>query len=121
MPPAIFARLIMPLAVTCLLSTSCASGPHLQIVEHSIAVREFTADTSRSTATVTGVAENVGDRPAKKCNISVTFYDYQGGIVATQEAIKEQMSPGEMWNFTIEIKGKETWNVAGYKISARTE
>jgi hypothetical protein len=121
MPRKILISLIMPLAIACLLSTSCASGPHLQIVEHSIAVREFTADTSQSTATVTGVAENVGDRPAKKCNISVTFYDYQGGVVGTKEAIKEQMSPGEIWNFTIEIKGKESWNVAGYKISASIE
>ncbi|MDD5312109.1 MAG: FxLYD domain-containing protein [Dehalococcoidia bacterium] len=118
MPPKILISLIMPLAVICLLSASCAAGPNLQVVEHSIIVREFTADTSRSTATVTGAAENTGDRPARSCNISVTFYDYVGGIVGVKEATKEQVLPGEVWNFTIELKGKESWNVADYKISA---
>lgn len=114
-------KLIMPLSVTCLLFISCTSGPNLQIIEHSIAVREFTADTSQSTATVKGVAENIGDRPADKCSISVTFYDYQGGIVGTKEELKERISPGEVWNFTIELKGKEAWNVAGYKIFTKNK
>jgi len=111
----------MPLAVTCLLSASCASGPNLQVVEHSITVREFTADISQSTATVTGVAENTGDRPARSCNISVTFYDYLGGVVGAKEAIKEQVLPGENWTFTIELRGKEAWNVADYTISASSK
>ena len=111
-------RIIVPVSILCMALTSCASEPALQVLEHNITVREYTADKSQSTATVTGMAKNSSDWPINGCSIAVTFYDYQGTVVVTKTVAKEQMAPGEVWDFKIELKGAEAWKVARYKISS---
>jgi len=100
---------------------ACAAGGNLQILEHSIVVNEFTADRSQSTATVTGRAQNTGDQPCEKCSITVTFYDYSGGTVATRSETREALQPGEIWSFKIELKGTGAWSVARYEIAAASK
>lgn len=113
-----FIRTIVSALVLCLTLSSCTSKPALEVLHHSITVREFTADRSQSTATVTGIARNSSKSKINECCITVTFYDCQGTALATETAVKEQMAPAEVWDFKVVLKGEEAWEVARYTLSA---
>jgi hypothetical protein len=83
-------------------------------------VREFTGSLNKveSMATVTGTARNNGNSMIQDCVISVTFYDKEKNVVGVSNSSKQRMDPGEIWNFTVQLKGSDAWKVLSYEIEA---
>jgi hypothetical protein len=99
------------------IAAGCAFGQPIQILDHSIAVQEFTADATESVAVVEGAARNMGNWPIENCTIDVTFYDYQGIKLGTYSELRPRLEAGEVWNFKVQLKGRDAWKVARYTIS----
>jgi hypothetical protein len=97
---------------------ACISGTELQVAEHHIVVQEYTGDTTQSIASVSGIARNTGRWNIKDNKVSVSFYDYKGNVLGVISDSKPLLAPGETWNFKVELRGKEAWNVARYNITA---
>ena len=81
-------------------------------------MHELTGDVMQSTATVRGTAINQGNCAAQNCVVSVTFYNYQGEAIGQYSDARLRLEAGEVWNFKVDLKGRETWKVARYSISA---
>ena len=97
--------------------TGCTAGTGFQVIEHNIVVSEYTADKAHSVAVVRGVARNTGAWPLEGCGVSVTFYDYEGNKLDVYSSSCKRLEPGENWNFNVELKGQEAWEVGKYSIS----
>lgn len=105
------------LCITVITSVACAGGNELQIVEHYIAVQEYTGDITQSSAVVSGTARNTGRWNINNCRVSASFYDNKGNVLGVRSDSKSLLSPGESWEFRIELKGKDAWYVARYSLS----
>lgn len=108
----------MALCITFIASGACISGNELQLTEHHIVVQEYTGDTSQSSALVSGTARNTGRWNIRDCRVSASFYDSKGNVLGVLSDNTSMLMPGELWNFAIELKGKDAWNVARYSLSA---
>ncbi|MCX6001124.1 MAG: FxLYD domain-containing protein [Chloroflexi bacterium] len=95
----------------------CTSGTGIQVIEHNIVVSEYTTDAAQSVAVVKGVARNTGAWPLEDCGVSVTFYDFEGNKLDVYSSSCKRLEPGEDWNFSVELKGQEAWQVGKYSIS----
>lgn len=100
-----------------MMALACISGNELQVVEHRIAVQEYTGDITQSSAVVSGVAINTGRWNIRDCKVLVSFYDYSGNVLGVMSDSKPLLGPGESWAFKIVLKGKDAWNVARYSIA----
>jgi hypothetical protein len=90
----------------------------LKILSHSMTVHEFTAGAPQSTAVVLGRAQNVGNATIGSAMIAVNFYDKNKKLIATASAVKQNMQPGEVWDFNVKTIGPDAWKIVSYDIAA---
>jgi hypothetical protein len=90
----------------------------LKILSHSMTVHEFTAGAPQSTAVVLGRAQNVGNATIGSAMIAVNFYDKNKNLLATASAVKQNMQPGEVWDFNVKTIGPDAWKIVSYDIAA---
>jgi hypothetical protein len=90
----------------------------LKILSHSMTVHEFTAGAPQSTAVVLGRAQNVGNATIGSAMIAVNFYDKNKKLIATASAVKQNMQPGETWDFSVQTVGPDAWKIVSYDIAA---
>jgi hypothetical protein len=116
--------MITVLAVALVLTAACSSQKDtpvdkidpLQIIDHQLAVHEFTGDNPRSTAFITGTAQNTGDTPINNAVITANFYTKDGELLATESATRENLAPGEKWAFTIQTSSPDAWKIKRYEV-----
>ncbi len=118
-------RLVLILIALVIISKliACSSGSELQILTHTITIREFTGNLNitQSMATVTGTARNTSDTVIRDCVVNVTYYDAQKNVVGVSSANKELLNPGEVWGFTVQLTGSDAWKVLSYDIAAHNQ
>jgi hypothetical protein len=90
----------------------------LKILSHSMTVHEFTGGAPQSTAVVLGRAQNVGNATIGSAMIAVNFYDKNKNLLATASAVKQNMQPGEVWDFNVKTVGPDAWKIVSYDIAA---
>jgi hypothetical protein len=90
----------------------------LKILSHSMTVHEFTGGAPQSTAVVLGRAQNVGNATIGSAMIAVNFYDKNKNLLATASAVKQNMQPGEVWDFDVKTVGPDAWKIVSYDIAA---
>lgn len=112
------ARKLCILVLAAALLISCSSGPGFRLLKHELTVRQFPGNLpqTQSMAAVTGTATNPGNTTVAGCLITVTFYDYEKNKLGIATASKESLSPGEMWNFSVQITGPDAWKARSYSI-----
>ncbi len=96
---------------------ACSPESQLQVLQHSITVNEFTADAAQSIAAVNGAVRNQGIWPIQNCAVIVDFYDYQGYKIETNKETLQRLEPGQVCEFSVELKGTGAWKVATYRVS----
>lgn len=97
------------------------SGGELKILNHSMTVHEFTGGAPQSSAVVIGRAQNVNNVTIRFAMIAVNFYDKNGKFIAKASAIRENLGPGEVWNFSVKTVGPDAWKIISYDIAASTK
>lgn len=125
--PYIIIALIVVIGLS-LLSAGCSEKTdnstvptgHVTVIEHSLAIHEFTGDHPSSTAVISGRAENTSDLSMDKVVITARFYNANGETIATESATRENVTPYETWNFTIQTTGPDAWKTKRYDISVDT-
>jgi hypothetical protein len=90
----------------------------LKILSQSMTVHEFTGGAPQSTAVVRGRAQNVGSATIGSAMIAVNFYDKNKNLLATASAVKQNMQPGETWDFSVQTVGPDAWKIVSYDIAA---
>ena len=103
-------------------SVGCAKqgelSGQLKILSHSMTVHEFTGGAPQSTAVVRGRAQNIGNATIGSAMIAANFYDKNKNLVATASAVKQNMQPGEVWDFNVKTVGPDAWKIISYDIAA---
>jgi hypothetical protein len=111
--------LVLPLLVV---SVGCAKqgelSGQLKILSHSMTVHEFTGGAPQSTAVVRGRAQNIGNATIGSAMIAANFYDKNKNLIATASAVKQNMQPGEVWDFNVKTVGPDAWKIISYDIAA---
>jgi hypothetical protein len=111
--------LILPLLAG---SVGCAKqgelSGQLKILSQSMTVHEFSGGALQSTAVVRGRAQNVGNATIGSAMIAVNFYDKNKNLIATASAVKQNMQPGEVWDFNVKTVGPDAWKIISYDIVA---
>jgi len=97
-----------------------ASTGELKVLTHRLTNHGFAGSMPQSTATVTGRAQNVGTVAINYAQIAVNYYDKNGAFLATSSAIRQNLVPGEIWDFTILFQGPDAWKSVKYDIAAST-
>jgi hypothetical protein len=122
------ARIVVTVLIPALLMASfgCAKsstgdGGELKILSHSMTVHEFTGGAPQSTAVVIGRAQNVGDVTINFATIAVNFYDKNKNLIATASAVKQNLQPNEIWDFSVNTVGPDAWKSVSYDIAASAE
>ena len=93
----------------------------LKILSHSMTVHEFTGGAPQSTAVVRGRAQNVSNITISFAMIAVNFYDKNKNLLATASAAKQNLQPGETWDFSVQTVGPDAWKIVKYDIAASTK
>jgi hypothetical protein len=93
----------------------------LKILSHSMTVHEFTGGAPQSTAVVRGRAQNVSNVTISFAMIAVNFYDKNKNLLATASAAKQNLQPGEVWDFSVQTVGPDAWKIVSYDIAASTK
>jgi len=104
---------------------SCA-GPgglsgQLKILDQSLTVHEFPGDTPQSVAIVYGRAQNVSRDVMSSASIAVNFYDKNKQLMATASATKQNLQPGEIWDFSVQTVGPDAWKIMTYDIAVSAQ
>jgi hypothetical protein len=111
--------LVLPLLVV---SVGCAKqgelSGQLKILSHSMTVHEFTGGAPQSTAVVRGRAQNIGNATIGSAMIAANFYDKNKNLIATASAVKQNMQPGEVWDYSVQTVGPDAWKIISYDIAA---
>jgi hypothetical protein len=111
--------LILPLLAG---SVGCAKqgelSGQLKILSQSMTVHEFSGGGPQSTAVVRGRAQNIGNATIGSAMIAANFYDKNKNLIATASAVKQNMQPGEVWDFNVKTVGPDAWKVISYDIAA---
>ena len=97
------------------------SGGEVKILSHSMTVHEFSGGAPQSTAVVIGRAQNVTNVTISSAMIAVNFYDKNKNLLATASATKQDLQPGEIWDFSVQTVGPDAWKVISYDIAASTK
>ena len=84
-------------------------------------VHEFTGGGPQSTAVVRGRAQNVSNVTISIAMIAVNFYDKNKNLLATASAAKQNLQPGETWDFSVQTVGPDVWKIVSYDIAASTK
>jgi uncharacterized protein YcfL len=116
--------MIALLAVTLVLTAGCSNQKdvppdeteQLQIIDHKLAVHEFTGDKPKSTALITGTAQNTGEISIDTAVLTAYFYTKDGELIATESAVRDNLAPGETWTFTIQTNSPDAWKVKRYEV-----
>jgi hypothetical protein len=117
-------KLIIAALILSLLIAAYACGSQegaLKILSQDMTVREFSGSSSQSIAVVHGRAQNVKNVIIDSATIKVNFYDKDKNIIATGSAVKQNLQPGEAWDFSIQTVGPDAWKVVTYDIAVSTE
>ena len=109
--------LVLPIYAAGCTKTETQS-PELRILSHSMTVHGFTGAGPQSSAVVIGRAQNVGNAGIRVATIAVNFYDKDKNLIATASAIKENLRPGEVWDFSVKTVSPDAWKVISYDTSA---
>ena len=111
--------LILPLLAG---SVGCAKqgelSGQLKILSQSMTVHEFSGGGPQSTAVVRGRAQNIGNATIGSAMIAANFYDKNKNLIATASAVKQNMQPGEVWDFNVKTVGPDAWKIISYDIAA---
>jgi hypothetical protein len=114
--------LVLPLLIA---SFGCANqgelSGELKILSQSMTVHEFTGGAPQSTAVVRGRAQNVSNVTISIAMIAVNFYDKNKNLLATASAAKQNLQPGEVWDFSVQTIGPDVWKIVSYDIAASTK
>ncbi len=70
----------------------------------------------QSTAVVNGRAQNTGAAPIKSATIFVEFFDDQNKLLQTGSATRQNLAPGEVWEFAVETTGSDAWKITKYTV-----
>ena len=97
------------------------SNGELKILSHHLTNHGFTGSMPQSTATVTGRAQNVGTTAINYAQIAVNYYDKNGTLLATSSAVRQNIGPGEIWDYTVLLQGPDAWKSVKYDIAASTK
>src|SRR4030042_272531 len=97
------------------------SGGEVKILSHSMTVHEFSGGAPQSTAVVIGRAQNVSNVTVSSAMIAVNFYDKNKSLLATASAAKQNLQPGEVWDFNVKTVGPDAWKIISYDIAASTK
>ncbi len=100
-------------------STQSDSSNSLQIISHKMS-SFASGDGRQSTAVVNGRAQNTGSASIKSATIFVEFFDEQSKLMQTGSATRQNLSPGETWEFAIETTGADAWKITKYTIRTIT-
>jgi hypothetical protein len=110
--------LILPLLAG---SISCAQqgelSGQLKILSQSMTVHEFSGGAPQSVAVVYGRAQNVSHDAMNYATIAVNFYDKNKKLIATDSASKQNLQPGEIWDFSVQTVGPDAWKIVSYDIA----
>ena len=99
-------------------SFGCAGGnSKIKILSQDMTVHEFPGNSSQSMAVVYGRAQNITNDTVSNATVSVTFYDKSKKVIATSSSIKQNLQPGEAWDFSIQTVGPDAWKIISYDIS----
>lgn len=119
--------IIAALAVTLALLVSNAGcteaetrSPEIRILSHGMTVHEFAGAGPQSSAVVVGRAQSISTMDIRVAVVTVNFYDKNKQLMATASAVKENLRPGEVWDFTVKTIGPDAWKIVSYDISAST-
>jgi flagellar basal body-associated protein FliL len=111
--------LILPLLVG---SVGCANqgefSGQLKILSQSMTVHEFSGAGPQSAAVVSGRAQNISQVAMNYATIAVNFYDKNKNLIATASAVKQNLQPGETWDFSVQTVGPDAWKAISYDIAA---
>jgi len=114
-------RIIIPVLILFLLVASfgCANqGVNgLKILSQNMTVHEFSGSSPDSFAVVYGRAQNAENVSINHATISVNFYDKDKKLMATGSAVKENLGPGDGWDFSIQTVGPDAWKIVSYDIT----
>ena len=106
--------------ILCVCVAGCSSPEpqgKLKILSADLRTHEFTGGMPQSTATVLGQAQNVGTATIGVARITVEFYDASGRLIGVASTTKDNLKPGEEWQFSAQIAGLDAWKSAKYKAS----
>ena len=98
-----------------------ASTSELKILSHHLTNHEFAGSMPQSTATVIGRAQNVGTTVINYAQIAVNYYDKDGILLATSSAVRQNLDPGEIWDYAVLFQGPDAWKSVRYEIAASTK
>lgn len=90
----------------------------LKILSQSMTVHEFSGSTPQSVAVVYGRAQNVSQDVIGNATLTVNFYDKNKKFVATGSVVRQNLQPGEVWDFSVETMGPDAWKIISYDITA---
>lgn len=90
----------------------------LRILSQSLTVQELSGGTPQSVAVVYGRAQNVSHGAMNSATVIVNFYDKNKKLIATGSAIKQNLQPGEVWDYSVQTVGPDAWKTTSYDISA---
>jgi hypothetical protein len=114
--------LILPLLAG---SVGCAKqgelSGQLKILSQSMTVHEFSGGAPQSVAVVRGRAQNVSNVTISIAMIAVNFYDKNKNLLATASAAKQNLQPGEVWDYSVQTVGPDAWKIISYDIAASTK
>jgi hypothetical protein len=105
--------------LVCMLFSACASSAGLSITNSSLTAREFTdnSNVKQSMAAVTGQVRNVSQATIQNVKTKVIFYDSQKQVIGEAATIRESISAGETWSFTVQLTNSDAWKARSYDIS----
>ena len=84
-------------------------------------VHEFTGGAPQSTAVVRGRAQNISDVTISSAMIAVNFYDKNKNLLVAASAVKQNLQPGEVWDFNVKTVGPDAWKIISYDIATSTK
>ena len=93
----------------------------LKILRQSMTVHEFSGGGPQSVAVVYGSAQNASQDVLNSATIAVNFYDKDKKLIATGSTAKQNLQPGEVWDFSVQNIGPDAWKIISYDISVSTK
>jgi hypothetical protein len=111
--------LVLPLFIA---SFGCANqgelSGELKILSQSMTVHEFSGAGPQSAAVVSGRAQNISHVTMNYATIAVNFYDKNKNLIANGSAVKQNLQPGEVWDYSVQTVGPDAWKIVSYDIAA---
>jgi len=80
-------------------------------------VREFSGGSPQGVAVVLGRAQNISNDAMSYATVAVNFYDKNRKLIATGSAVKQNLQPGEVWDFSVQTVGPDAWKIISYDIA----